>query len=144
MSCFNFFNLCDTLHELRCDGIFPLRIQTRARPCICQSGRPDALRLPQVAGPPLNHAARRTYVPVHSQPVLATLSELALSTSDPRRQRFHFQGVSSRQRNCHGQVWAPVHFMMQMGLWKTLKYVSPDALDEGVFWREVANEAEEE
>ena len=65
----------------------------------------------------------------------------------PGFDQFSFKAFRAGKATALAKSGCPVHVIMQMGQWKSaalLNYVSPDALDEGVFWREVANEPEDE
>ena len=65
----------------------------------------------------------------------------------PGSNAFSFKAFRAGKATALAKSGCPVHVIMQMGQWNSaamLNYVSPDALDEGVFWREVAQEPEED
>ena len=65
----------------------------------------------------------------------------------PGSERFGFKAFRAGKATDLAKSGCPVHIIMMMGQWRSaalLRYVSPDALDEGVFSKEVANEPESE
>ena len=61
--------------------------------------------------------------------------------------RLGFKAFRAGKATALAKEGCPTHVIMQMGQRRSvaiLRYVTPDALDAGVFWRDVAHECEEE
>ena len=121
---------------------------TMARPCICTGLQPNALCLSHRLKERLSsmQAGAHLFHLTASQ-FLRRFRNLLSLLHVPGSNAFSFKAFRAGKATALAKSGCPVHVIMQMGQWKSaamLNYVSPDALDEGVFWREVAQEPEED
>ena len=118
------------------------------RPCTCRGSEPDRLcashrlhrRLQQTA--PGQALFNKT-----APQLLKRFRDLLSLLKIPGSERFGFKAFRAGKATDLAKSGCPVHIIMMMGQWRSaalLRYVRPDALDEGVFWKEVANEPESE
>ena len=115
-----------------------------SRPCACQGALPDKLCLSHRLNFRMSNLKPGQklfpFSPVHYLKRFRNLLELL---QVPGASQFGFKTFRAGKATALAKSGCPVHVIMQMGQWRSaalLKYVSPDALDEGVFWQEVVCE----
>ena len=119
-----------------------------SRPCICEGSEKSVFCLSHRLGPGLSKLQQgQSLFPFTASQCLKRLRSLLSLLNVPGASCFTFKAFRAGKATALAKSGCPVHIIMNMGQWKSaamLRYVSPDAFDEGVFWREVAQEEEDE
>lgn len=118
------------------------------RPCVCNGSETDILCVShRLLGRLSSLEPGHPLFDFTASQFLKRFRDLLHMLQVPGFDQFSFKAFRAGKATALAKSGCPVHVIMQMGQWKSaalLNYVSPDALDEGVFWREVANEPEDE
>lgn len=118
-----------------------------ARKCLCKVGRVDSLCLSHRLHRRLaNMPAGQPLFSLTAPQFLKRFRNLLELLHVPGGASYGFKAFRAGKATDLAKSGCPVHLIMQMGQWRSaaiLRYVSPDALDEGVFWAEVHEEEDE-
>ncbi|CAE7038795.1 unnamed protein product [Symbiodinium natans] len=118
------------------------------RPCTCTRGRVDELCISHRLKQRLHGLTTGQQLFKWSPgQMLKRFRDMLTMLGVPDAGHFGFKAFRAGKATALAKAGCPTHVIMQMGQWRSaaiLRYVDPDALDEGVFWSEVARECEED
>lgn len=118
-----------------------------ARKCSCTGGAVDKLCIPHLLKSRLESMETgQSLFTLTSPQFLTRLRNLLAVLKVPGAASFGFKAFRAGKATDLAKSGCPVHVIMQLGQWRSaaiLRYVSPDALDEGVFWTEVRQDEDD-
>ena len=118
-----------------------------ARNCSCTGGAVDKLCISHRLKSRLESMETGQGLFISTSPqFLIRFRNLLAVLKVPGAASFGFKAFRAGKATDLAKSGCPVHVIMQLGQWRSaaiLRYVSPDALDEGVFWTEVRQDEDD-
>ena len=118
-----------------------------ARKCSCTGGAVDKLCISHRLKSRLESMETGQGLFISTSPqFLIRFRNLLAVLKVPGAASFGFKAFRAGKATDLAKSGCPVHVIMQLGQWRSaaiLRYVSPDALDEGAFWTEVRQDEDD-